>query len=135
MISSLEIETTLGSANAAISPRVRRLTLSSLNTSWLGAALSGSLVLIGSTCFADLPAEVATVLMKTVGAAVFGAVASFTLVAVLLCCCGTGGGMSLLMVCSQSSCYTVSLETAPVPQHSALALCTHIHSNLDQKDW
>lgn len=77
MISSLEIEATLRSAKAAISPRVRRLTLSSLNTFWLGAALSGS------PCFADLPAEVATVLLKTVAAVVAAAVME-DIVAVLL---------------------------------------------------
>ena len=81
--------------------------------------------MMGSPCFADLPTKVATVLLKTVGAvvvaavtedivaalllscrcgvaAVFGAVASFTLAAVLLCCCGTGDGIPFLMLCSQS---------------------------------
>ena len=55
MISLLEIEATLGSANATISPRVGRLIPSSLDTFWLGASLSGSLVLIGSPCFVYLP--------------------------------------------------------------------------------
>lgn len=124
MISSWEIEATLGCAKVAFSPRVRMLTLSSFNTFWLGAVLSGSLVLMGSPCCADIPAEVAIVLLKTVGAAavmedivavlllscccdvaaVFGAVASFTLVAVLLCCCGTGDESSFLVLCSHSSC-------------------------------
>lgn len=74
MISLLEIEATLGSANATISPRVGRLIPSSLNTFWLGASLSRSLVLIGSPCFVYLPAEVATVLLKTLGAVIDAAV-------------------------------------------------------------
>ena len=74
MISLLEIEATLGSANDTISPRVGRLIPSSLNTFWLGASLSGSLVLIGSPCFVYLPAEVATVLLKTLGAVIDAAV-------------------------------------------------------------
>ena len=74
MISLLEIEATLGSANDTISPRVGRLIPSSLNTFWLGASLSGSLVLIGSPCFVYLPAKVATVLLKTLGAVIDAAV-------------------------------------------------------------
>ena len=70
----MEIEATLGGANTAISPRVRRLILSSPNMFWIGALLSGSLLLMGSPSFVYLPAEVATLLLTTLGAVIGAAV-------------------------------------------------------------
>ena len=109
MISSLEMEATLGRTKAAISPRVRRLTRSSLNTKfWLEGALSGGLVaLIRSNCFVDLSTGVASVLFITAGAVVAADVTE-AIVAVLLlpCCCGVAAAFgdpmaacALLLTC------------------------------------
>ena len=90
MILSLEMDATLGRTKAAISLRVRRLALSSLNKFWLEGALRGGLVaLIRSNCFVDLSTGVASVLLITAGAVVAADVTE-AIVAVLLlpCCCG-----------------------------------------------
>ena len=96
MISSLEMEATLGRTKAAISPRVRRLTLS-----------GGLVALIRSNCFVDLSTGVASVLLITAGAVVAADITE-AIVAVLLlpCCCGVAAAFgdpmaacALLLTC------------------------------------
>ena len=83
------MEGTLGSAKAAISLRLRRLTLSNIKRFHLGAALSASSVdVVGSICFAVPFAVVAALLFETAGVFVSLAVAEDIVDLLLLPCCG-----------------------------------------------